>query len=533
MVIITKTDKNSLLHFLTSFISEELRFQFGQTFEHAYQYAFDSNVKEIELVNENFIKAKVDDYRLYEVTLQYDKNGVFSECTCLSNDVCLHSLALLICVNRDELIIQSLKKDMEFDTEAYLKTLNKNELIQLILKEQTTDFQRMLRNKTMSENEMQETVQKAHLKLEAIFHTLDWETDIQWIDQKLTELFKTFRGGWTLAVDEISELFEKTFKMISDAIEEGYLYNHYYDESFNGDSLIPVLHEFISEIPVPIKFDHMKKIESAIAQKILLWNEYSIENDLFSDQDKTQLPFYLIKGEIPAEYVKISFSKAKMKMNTEEKKAVLENYWKTDQSLLLEYAEQFVEKNKFIEAEYLFQNYFESHEEMIEGVVLKKWIELKVLIKQPIHKFLDYLLRTHPNKENLSFIKMISPQKLPACEQILKQYNFNEYILFLEKENRLNEAEKYISTQQSNYNDEFHFQFYCRHGREFYAQSTKFFVKRIERNLEHAGDSYYFKIANTLLELSKINPSQSRDLLDEIQLKYRRRPKLMSILKGL
>lgn len=533
MYKVTDTEEKSLLDFLNSEGADRLKFKFGKLYERADDYSFNNNVKEIKVIHDDHVKAIVSGSRNYKVDL-YNENGeIYSECTCPYDGVCKHALAVIIHSQFEEWYFEEVQKQVHFDLTSYLQGLTKQELIQLVLENQTAELVQKLQNKTLSQDDLLSKVAKANKELEKLFKEIDWETDIHWMDERLVSIFKIFDGGWKMVIKEITDLLSNTLKKLNHAIDEGYLYNHYEDESFSGEQLSNLVVSFIKNIPTADKVNVVEELDDLQAEYIGLWNQRTFYTDFFSQDDEPILKQYLFERKIKSNYVSTIYDLIKANLNKEEKEELLKMYALYSQELLIEYVGILEEKFLLKDAELLFEDYFNRIDiSKIEKESLMKWIAIKNKLNEPIFEKLNLLVLKFPTKESLQFAISLLPEKQNEFEMIVLEKGFNEFILFLEKVNRIDEAEKILSTKSHYWND-FAFQFYCRNSKIFIEKSTQFMVNRIQQNLPSAGDSYYYTIAHTLKELFRFNPEKASQLLQEIRLNYKRRPNLMSMLREL
>lgn len=533
MYSIIQTEEKSLLAFLNSEGADRLKFKFGKLYERADYYSFNNQIKELKVIHDDHVKAIISGSRNYKVDL-YNENGeIYSECTCPYDGVCKHALAVIIHSQFEEWYFEEVQKHVHFDLNSYLQGLAKQELIQLVLENQSTELIQKLQNKTLSQEDLISKVTKAKKELEKLFKEIDWETDIHWMDERLVSIFKIFDGGWKMVIKEITDLLSGTLKKLNHAIDEGYLYNHYDDESFSGEQLSNLVVSFIKNIPTADKIYVMEELDDLQTEYLGLWNQRTFYTDFFSLDDEPILKQYLFEKKTLSNYVPAFYEIIKANLNKEEKEDLLKMYALYSQELLIEYVGILEEKFLLKDAELLFEDYFNRIDiSKIEKESLKKWITIKNKLNEPIFEKLNLLVLNFPTKESLQFAISFLPEKQNEFERIVLKKGFNEYILFLEKENRIEEAEKILSTKTQHW-DDFAFQFYCRNSKIFFEKSTQFMVNRIQKNLPSAGDSYYYTIAHTLKELFRFNPERATQILHEIRLNYKRRPNLMAILKEL
>ena len=533
MQAILQTEQKSLKDFLNSFEIENIQYRFGALYERANDYYFEGKVKDIQLSNDNHLKASVFGQRKYKVNLHFESGEIRCECSCPMGDgICKHTLATLIHTQLEEWCFEEILKQSEFNLNDYLQKLSKEELIELVLVNQSSDLIQKLQNKTLSQDDLKLKVIKATKELEKLFDEIDWDTDIQWIDEKLVSIFKIFDGGWTMIVEEVTNLFRLTLTKINEAIEEGQLYDHYSDETFSGTLFSTMVIAFIKSISTKDKINVIQQLEGLQSEYLAIWNESALISEFFTSIDKPYLKKALVETSIPNEYITVIYSIVKNELNKDENEVLLKKYALNSQKLLLEYAELLEKKFLLKDVELLIQDYFDRFSiSEIEEEVLKKWITIKNYLKESFKDKVNLLLTNFPNKENLQLAVTLITDCQIEFEKSVREKSFTEYILYLENGNRILEAENLISMNQTNWED-FNFQFYCRNSKDFPQKSTNYLINRIQKNLPSAGDSYYYEIAHTLKELFNFNPTKANELLAEIRITYKRRPNLMAILRG-
>jgi CHAD domain-containing protein len=71
------------------------------------------------------------------------------------------------------------------------------------------------------------------------------------------------------------------------------------------------------------------------------------------------------------------------------------------------------------------------------------------------------------------------------------------------------------------------------HKKQFPRDAEKFFCTRIEKNLDHTGDRYYYTVADAIKQLKQVNGKLAGEYLHNIRIEYKRRRSLIAILSKL
>jgi uncharacterized Zn finger protein len=74
------------------------------------------------------------------------------------------------------------------------------------------------------------------------------------------------------------------------------------------------------------------------------------------------------------------------------------------------------------------------------------------------------------------------------------------------------------------------YEFYKKYKKQFPRDAEKFFCIRIEKNLGHTGDRYYYAVADAIKQLKQINGKLAGEYLQNIRIEYKRRRSLIAIL---
>ena len=125
-------------------------------------------------------------------------------------------------------------------------------------------------------------------------------------------------------------------------------------------------------------------------------------------------------------------------------------------------------------------------------------------------------------------VRSYNLQDISYLEQVLRKRNPHDLLSYYEGENRLQEALGLIKNNL--FYDDMVFQFYKKHKKQFKEEADAYFLKRIDENLENAGNSNYARIAESISQLRQINQRVANELLTDIRINYKRRKNLIQML---
>lgn len=501
---------------------------------HADYYASNGNVNKIEVLHDNIIQAKVIGSRKYSIELILENSEIRCVCSCPFVGVCKHALATIIFINSDEFDFDLIQKQSHFELKAYLEQLNKQELIQLILENKSDSLIRKLENKTRSTEFITQKIKQLKLEIDRLFNELDWETDKDWFDDKLSALFMAFDGAWHNVVREIKDLLIQCISQINSAIEDGYLYDHYNDQHFTGESFCKMFKTFINGILFDDKLNVISSLDNIELHYFEVLTQYDIKNELFTLEDIPYLIGAFKEGKVPLNFISSFYNLVKNELNDSDKELILKKYCLCNEEFVIDYVNLLEERFLLKDAEVVLSNFFDLHpKNKFNHATYKKWIELKIKLNESELEMVNTLMEVYPIKENAVFAIQNFPESKMDFETILYEKNKHEFVLYLEDQNRLVEAERVVSAKNSFLMDDFAFSFYTRHAKTFHNQSTEYLTNYIVKNLRTTGDLHYYAVAKGLKELFKFNADQAFHLLKVIRTDYKRRRNLMSILSDL
>ena len=158
--------------------------------------------------------------------------------------------------------------------------------------------------------------------------------------------------------------------------------------------------------------------------------------------------------------------------------------------------------------------------------LIKKYAEVEEVLICDSMPSIEYWFLLHFTYTTKEFVN---------CEEVLrdlKRYipDYAKKKTYLEKEKWFKDALDLISNTNEFY-DETIFTFFRRNKKLLTSEAEQYFLNRIDKNMANTGDSYYSRIAETVVQIKQINPKLAEEIVTDIRTNYKRRTKLMGMLR--
>jgi hypothetical protein len=396
----------------------------------------------------------------------------------------------------------------------YLKTLSKDELINLVIKFAPEDFRQDIDiSKEETDSYLNEIVSNISTLLEddgLLYDPISFQNIVSSYMKKL----KSFNKN---SVDRVFEIIFDLVYSIENRSDEGYLYIDHYnnnEEYFDFDILELEIIEII------------KKIES---------------------KDK-QIEIFMKFSEVSYSSCYISFDFNTLKVDD---KQIFLKYFNQDSNLnfyiYIEELLSFDIKEKYLLAQptnlvysLIVDLYIENGKESLaidylEALLQEKYnldylkilLSIKDIPKEKLRVFILQAIECSVY-QNLNFIfeNINRVDNSDEIEGLLKDKSLDYYYQFLEKEKRIPEIFKLLnklSDKQEN--------FYQKYKSLYPEEARVFFKAGIKENLKSTGNQYYDIIANYLTHLREIiDENEFIVMVDNLKSEYKRRPNFIAIL---
>ena len=422
---------------------------------------------------------------------------------------------------------------MEF--KEYLKTLSKDQLIKLLDTYAPDTYREYVRNLQLADDAAKKVFEKLCKKIKAIFDNEYLMVDPSDFIQAFDPLVEKLRGLWERFPAETGELFLFCLKKIDEAMDEGYLYNHYYDDIYVGGRFLEQIQLYTYELPFEQKVLFVKALENQL-------DEYGYDTfHAFFDQlqkvyKTEELPhvkqhYIQSLGKEESPFQKAYYLFLKDLMDLDEKAYVLVKIYHLGKGLSLDLVQTLIAMEKQAEALEFLKELFEINPQQKSEELFQQMIQLKAYVGESYLSELEEGIRTFATDSFLTFAIPFFPEKQKNFESILLNSSHTSYFKFLTNNNRIEEA--YHLIQSSNeVKDSLVFEFYKKYGKKYSEAATIYFSACINRELPHTGDRHYENIVGYLKIMKKFNPVKVQELVLMLRTEYKRRRNLMGMLGG-
>jgi len=190
----------------------------------------------------------------------------------------------------------------------------------------------------------------------------------------------------------------------------------------------------------------------------------------------------------------------------------------------------FIQQERYHEAYEIMKEYMAGSTGFAEDRAMKLYIELSAKLGYDLNEPARIAVKRCPSASMLEKIKEIAGGSTAEYEKILKSENPEELLYYYEKEKRLQDAVSLIKESGEIW-DTALFEFFKRNKKSVPSEAEEYFISRINENLGNTGESYYARVAESLSQVKQINPSLANELIKDIRLNFKRRTKLIAMLK--
>lgn len=519
---------------------EQLKLLFPfSTYLKGYAYYEEDRVESLEAVNFNELEAEVIGKNTYKVSLRLENGELLNECTCPISWNCKHVVAAMIFAQENVEELKEIKIGPQSNKfQGYLNTLSKKDLVELVLKYAPQNFRLEIENSYLEIDQAKKLFDKTAQKIKGLFddHELLYEPSD--FEGHLSGQFEKLKGIWYKFPRETEDLIIEIIEQIRRVMYDGMLYNHYYDDIFEGNDFLILIQNFVFGLPFQNKIEFVARFENAISDLDYdVFSNFRNEKEkIFSESEKPDLKEYWLKkieeGDLNDAEGFYQFL-GDLILPTEREMA-LENIYHLSSQLSLELVQLYEKQSKSEKAILLLEALLEANsDKRIDTKDLyKKLIELKNKNGLSIEKDAYTALSKHDSISLLEMIVSYLPEQRIEFEGILRSNNSNRFLQYLEKHNRIPEALQLVLKsntlmERSIYN------FYTRHFRSCAEEANIYFKDRINKELPYTGDSHYEIIKDALVYLKKIDKQKAAFILEMIRTEYKRRRNLMALLSDL
>jgi hypothetical protein len=422
------------------------------------------------------------------------------------------------------------------DFKEYLKTLSKNQLVEIIDLYAPVSFREHVSNLQLEGDQARKAFEKITKKVNLIFQDLDLMYDPAEFTRVFESLVEKLTGLWGRFPEETGELFLFYLKRIDAAVSEGYLYDHYRDEIYGGVRFQELIQRYAYELPFHQKKSFVYGLEdilSILDYDIFYWYEAQLDK-IYRPEELPLLKENYLKGLSKDEghFKKAYYLFLKEFMSLEEKAYVLSKIYHLGKDLSLDLVQTLVAMEKHPEALDFLKELFETNPQQKSEELFQQMIQLKAYVGESFLSELEEGIRTLASESFLIFAIPFFPEKQGAFESILLEASHTSYFKFLTNDNRIEEAYQLIQSSNK-IRDSLVFEFYKKYGKKYPEAATTYFIACINRELPHTGNRPYEAIVSYLKIMRKFNPVKVNEVLLMLRTEYKRRRNLMNLLEGM
>ena len=486
----------------------------------------------------NTFSAIVEGNEKYKVTIIRDEGNVTGSCTCPYGGICKHIVAALLYAVENAEHIEIINDNKIADnSDNYLQSLSKQQLISLVKKHAPAQFFNEIQNKTASAsdalnifNKVEKNIGKLFQNDELLYNPADFEEQLDTQIEKLKGLEKQLPK-------QISDLIIFVINKVENAFDEGYLYvDSYYggDDYYEAEHFNQFVINFISTLPFNEKQTYIHKLYEVFSN--LSYDTFSEISDTieksFTNEDIPALKEMVLLNcnKFSPALLKKYYAILREHLSDSEKENILLFIIKSNYSnFTLELAEFYKTNNRIPEAISVLEQYLKQDSDRgVENIYV---LYLNLLKSQNISlspAANDAIIHC-PSSDMLKIIISLLPEDASMYESLLEQKSADNLLAFYETSDRLNDANVLIKRSKKIWEDR-KYDFYKKHKTLFPSESEEYFLEVLNKNLHITGDRAYNNVAEVIGHMKKINIKLTDELLKDIRTNYSRRRKLISLL---
>ncbi len=281
----------------------------------------------------------------YTVTLNLQNGQIEGSCTCPYGGTCKHVIASLLYAiyEKSEMDIIPDAKNPGINTDQYLQSLSKNELIALVKKFAPEQFWIEIKNKFSDNSTAQAAFRKVERAVQKLFNDRvylhspgDFETALDKEIVKLSGLEKHLKI-------EIENLLFYIIGEVENAFDEGYLYDDYSDSSYEPSE---EFNEFVASFAKSLDYEgktaFLIRLDSLLAGQSYTTYESlrGLSQSVFTDDDLPALKGLLMNGykKISQQLIENYYKQVNSLLTRQEKELILNEIKNNDSKWIIELA---------------------------------------------------------------------------------------------------------------------------------------------------------------------------------------------------
>lgn len=537
----SKKERASLLEEILASISvDEIEATVGfSTFSKGQEYYNRGLVKRAEFDSSgSTLVALVLGERAYTVTIEVAGGELTSHCTCPIGGNCKHVVAaLLFAVFERDKIEARIEHSKNNLVEQHLQSLSKSDLISLVLRFAPESYLVEVQNRNSGENRAAGIFRKAKKNIEELFDDRELLYEPDDFEAALSHRVSKIFGLERYLKDDIKDLILYIIRNIEAAIDEGLLYNDYYDDPFEvPEEFNQLISNLLETQTVSEKQSFFEALDDLISESSYdaFHQLLNLADSAYSESDLPELKQALLAGnsELSPALVEAYYRQVSSIMTWEEREIILSRLKEERNERLLELADLYRAQRLDAKAVDLLKTWLQTEKRFGTEEVYIYLIDLLHSLGRELAPTLKAAITSNGTVRMIQKIDEVTLGHTVDYELIMKGKSSYALLEFLEIKGRLSEALLLIK-EVNGINDDRRFQFFKQHKAKFPQESEIFFRKWISSNLQLAGDVHYRHVAEGLKHLKTINRMLASELISNIKAEYKRRRNLMKLLDAL
>jgi hypothetical protein len=532
-MVLFQNVQNSLKDFIEGLTIEEIREEVGYAaFAKGEDYYENGHVKDVLLIQENAIRAEVLGSRRYTVNLYKSETEISGRCDCPVGPLCKHLVATLLHLQFEPL--ETLNTIDHNQVRKRLSQMEKSQLVALVIKYAPEEWLLALSNEALPDDKAKKIFEKEKERILHIFADAENLYEPEAFSAALDGHLKKIMGFAKTLPAETHGLLMQVLDKISDAMVNGYLYNHYYDDMYvPGEVFDRWVKEYALGFPIPERItflDNLFEVLDGFSYDTFdHWRQLDV---YFSVDDLNVVKPYVWENRSSMNQTVLNamYGLLEEVLSMEEKKALLEiladNYINKAMALAALYrSEGEAEKTHVLLEKILTEN----KNAYVPGDVYIDYLDVVKEAGKDLKKAARKVMEQAYSEKIMLHINNIYEGDKSGMEKILKSNNPTGYFSYLQTIGRLDEA-LLMTKEGNNLFERDVFGFFKKHKKVFPHESEAYFMKTIDKNLQEASQENYFRIGEALSHLKVVNLKKALQVKQEIILNYKRRRNLMEVL---
>lgn len=301
MILKKISHSSTLKEVLLKLLEDEIRSMvYDGIFLRGKNYYESGYVVALEQIEQNLVHAKVKGNHSspYKIELSLEDHALMGQCNCQYGDICKHIVAVLLKIDNEKQIKESITLAKQADLQNHLATLSKEKLIELVIAYAPESFKQEIIFKDAPKEEQKVRINEIVSQIQSDLNDEELLYEPEGFQNKLFSHLEQLKS---LLNQDPEHLFEVIFDLVDEIEskeEEGYLYNDYHDseESFDFNRLVLKVVALIGHIK-----DSTKQVEVLMqfATQCRDSNHLVMDYEAITIEDKSLLlPYFNAKSDL-------------------------------------------------------------------------------------------------------------------------------------------------------------------------------------------------------------------------------------------